>query len=69
MGTSAEQGILMDVVVGIAGGLIGGFLLKVVTTIASVRIVGSGGLIFSFLTSLLGAVVLLAVLRFFRGRR
>ncbi len=36
----------MDVVVGIAGGLIGGFL-----------------------TSLLGAVVLLAVLRFFRGRR
>nr|WP_314745267.1 hypothetical protein [uncultured Corynebacterium sp.] len=46
MGTSAEQGILMDVVVGIAGGLIGGFL-----------------------TSLLGAVVLLAVLRFFRGRR
>ena len=46
MGTSAEQGILMAVVVGISGGLIGGFL-----------------------TSLLGAVVLLAVLRFFRGRR
>ncbi len=59
----------MDVVVGPVGGLIGGFLLKVVTTIVSVRIVGSGGLIFSFLTSVLGAVVLLAVLRFFRGCR
>ena len=44
MGTSAEQGILMDVVVGIAGGLIGGFL-----------------------TSLLGAMVLLGVARLWGG--
>lgn len=48
------QGLVLNVVVGVVGGLIGGFLLNLV----GVDVEG-GGLIFSFLTCLLGATLLL----------
>ncbi|BBZ52516.1 membrane protein [Mycobacterium heidelbergense] len=46
-------GILMDIVIGIVGALIGGFILSFFVNTAG------GGLIFTFLTALLGALILL----------
>ncbi|UYP17186.1 GlsB/YeaQ/YmgE family stress response membrane protein [Rhodococcus sp. Z13] len=64
MGTDAQQGILLNVVVGVVGGLIGGFLLGLFGVD-----VGSGGWFFSFFTCLLGAVILLFVVKAVTGRR
>ncbi|AYF74779.1 GlsB/YeaQ/YmgE family stress response membrane protein [Nocardia yunnanensis] len=64
MGTDAQQGIVLNIVVGIIGGLLGGFLLK----LFGVDVHG-GGLIFSFLTCLLGAVILLFIVGKVTGRR
>lgn len=58
MGTDEQQGIIANIVVGIIGGLAGGFLLN----LFGVDVKG-GGLIFSFLTCLLGAVILLFVVK------
>lgn len=58
MKTDAQMGILLNVVVGILGGLIGGFLLRGF----GVDVAG-GGLLFSFLTCLIGAVILLAIVK------
>ncbi len=64
MGTDAQMGVVLNVVVGIIGGLIGGFLLRGF----GVNVAG-GGLLLSFLTCLLGAVILLAVVQLVtRGR-
>ncbi|MFC9555729.1 GlsB/YeaQ/YmgE family stress response membrane protein [Rhodococcus sp. NPDC056960] len=64
MGTDARQGILLNIVVGIVGGLLGGFLLRLV----GVDVAG-GGLFFSFLTCLFGAVIVLFAIRAVTGRR
>ncbi|RNE50045.1 GlsB/YeaQ/YmgE family stress response membrane protein [Corynebacterium alimapuense] len=56
-GTDAQQGIVLNVVVGIVGGLIGGFVLSFFVDVAG------GGLIFSFLTCLFGAVILLSIVK------
>jgi uncharacterized membrane protein YeaQ/YmgE (transglycosylase-associated protein family) len=55
-------GLLGDVVVGLIGALIGGF-------VASFFIAGSLGFIGTTIVAFLGAVVLLFVLRAFSGRR
>ncbi len=55
-GTDEQQGLVLNVLVGVAGGLIGGFLLNLL----GVDVAG-GGLIFSFLTCLLGSVILLTI--------
>lgn len=65
MGTNAQQGIILNVVVGIAGGLIGGWLIG--------PLLGAGSIndsitIMSFIVSLLGAVLLLAIVKFFQRR-
>ncbi|MVU76860.1 GlsB/YeaQ/YmgE family stress response membrane protein [Nocardia sp. ET3-3] len=64
MGTDAQQGVILNIVVGVVGGLLGGFLLKLV----GVDVQG-GGLIFSFLTCLAGAVLLLFIVGKVTGRR
>ncbi|GAB19454.1 hypothetical protein GOEFS_086_00240 [Gordonia effusa NBRC 100432] len=64
MGTDAQQGIILNVVVGIVGGLLGGWLLQ----LAGVDVAG-GGWLFSFLTCLAGACLLLFVVRLVTGRR
>ncbi|QLY29646.1 GlsB/YeaQ/YmgE family stress response membrane protein [Nocardia huaxiensis] len=64
MGTDAQQGIVLNVVVGVIGGLLGGFLLKLLGV--DVR---GGGLIFSFLTCLGGAVLLLFIVGKVTGRK
>jgi uncharacterized membrane protein YeaQ/YmgE (transglycosylase-associated protein family) len=49
------SGILMNIVIGIVGALIGGFILSFFVNTAG------GGLIFTFFTALLGSVILLWV--------
>lgn len=58
MRTDAEQGIVMNVVVGIVGALIGGF---VVQTLGGTPITGFN--LWSFLVALLGSVILLWIYR------
>lgn len=60
-GTDAQQGILLNIVVGIVGGLLGGFLLSLI----GVDVAGAG-IIFSFITCLIGAVILLSIVRLVR---
>lgn len=60
-GTDAQQGLLLNIVVGVVGGLLGGFLLGLI----GVDVEGAG-IIFSFLTCLLGAVILLSIVRMVR---
>lgn len=64
MGTDEQQGILLNIVVGVVGALLGGWLLGLFGVD-----VGGAGLIFSFLTAVLGAVVLLFVVKLVTNRR
>ena len=64
MGTDAQQGLFLNIVVGVIGALLGGFLLK----LFGVDIDGAG-LIMRFVTALSGACVLLFGLKAISGRR
>lgn len=55
MGTDRRQGILMNVLVGVVGGLLGGAILVVAFNID----ISSGNVLFSFFTCLGGSVLLL----------
>lgn len=57
-GTDAQQGIGLNIVVGVVGGLLGGWLLS----LFGVDVKG-GGVIFSFLTCLLGAVIAISIVQ------
>ncbi|CAJ1508370.1 GlsB/YeaQ/YmgE family stress response membrane protein [[Mycobacterium] holstebronense] len=59
MAMKTKFGLLADVVVGVVGALIGGFLLSFVVDTAS------GGWWFTLFTAILGAVILLWLLRLF----
>jgi uncharacterized membrane protein YeaQ/YmgE (transglycosylase-associated protein family) len=67
MRTDGQQGVLLNVVVGIVGSLLGGFLLA--------PLLGGGSLlsgafdIRSLLVALLGAIILLAIVNLFRRGR
>ena len=67
MRTDAQQGILLNIVVGIVGSLLGGFLLS--------GIIGGGNLLNgqldlrTLLSALLGAIILLAIVNLFRRGR
>jgi uncharacterized membrane protein YeaQ/YmgE (transglycosylase-associated protein family) len=64
MKTSRQQGLVMDIVVGIAGAFIGGFLFN------QFGAAGATGLnVWSLFVAFIGALVLLAVLRVFGGQR
>lgn len=64
MGTNRSQGCFTDVIVGIAGGLLGGLLF---------RLIGHTGVtgfnLWSLFVAFVGAVVLLAILGALRRRR
>ena len=63
----AQQGIILNIVVGIIGALLGGFLLGPLLGAASIT---SGAInMRSLLVSFLGAIILLAIVNFFRRRR
>ncbi|AEF37235.1 MAG: GlsB/YeaQ/YmgE family stress response membrane protein [Mycolicibacter algericus] len=55
----SKYGLLTDIVVGVVGALIGGFLLSFVVDTAS------GGWWFTLFTAILGAIILLWLLRLF----
>lgn len=61
MKTDAQQGIILNIVVGIVGAVIGGFIMS---------LLGEGGVggfnLYSFLVALLGAVVLIWVVKAIR---
>lgn len=59
MGTNAQQGLGLDIVVGIVGGLIGGFVLNALGIGGSV----SGINLVSVLVAFIGAVILLAIVK------
>lgn len=63
MGNNAQQGIIFNVVVGIVGALIGGWLIGPLLGAGSIN---DGITIMSFVVSLIGAVILLAIVYFFR---
>lgn len=64
MKTNRQQGLLMDILVGIIGAFIGGFLFNQFGTSGV-----TGFNIWSIFVAFTGAVVLLALIRLFSGRR
>ena len=63
MGTNDQQGCLLDIVVGIVGAFIGGFVMS---------LVGFGTFtgfnLWSIIVAVVGAVILLAIIKAVRGR-
>jgi uncharacterized membrane protein YeaQ/YmgE (transglycosylase-associated protein family) len=62
MNTNAQQGPLMNIVVGIIGALIGGFLMN---TFGQPGVTGFN--IYSLLVAILGAIVLLGIVKAVRA--
>lgn len=58
MGTDAEQGALMNIIVGIVGAVLGGWLMSV---FGQTGVTGFN--LYSFAVALVGAVVLIALVR------
>lgn len=63
MRTNAQQGILLNVIVGIVGAVLAGLVISPMVGIGSIN---DGLTMGSFLVSLLGAVILLAIVNLFR---
>ena len=63
MRTDAQQGILLNVIVGIVGALLAGFIIS---PLLGVGTINDGVTLSSFLVSLVGAVILLAIVNLFR---
>ena len=64
MRTDAQQGVGLNIVVGIIGALIAGFVLTPLFGITTIN--QSNFSLPSLLVSLLGAIILLAIVNFFR---
>lgn len=63
MRTDAQQGILLNVIVGIVGALLAGFIISPMIGVGTIN---EGISLATFLVSLLGAVILLAIVNLFR---
>ena len=66
MKTDGQQGILLNVVVGIVGAFIGGWLIS---PLVGAGTINDGFSIASLLVSLVGAIILLAIVNLFRRGR
>lgn len=64
MKTDEQMGLVLNIVVGVIGGFLGGWLL----TLVGVDVAG-GGVLFSFITCLIGAVILLWIVGLVTNRR
>jgi uncharacterized membrane protein YeaQ/YmgE (transglycosylase-associated protein family) len=66
MGTDAQQGVVLNVVVGIVGAALGGWLISPLVGVATINqgAFSTGALV----VSLLGALVLLAIVNLLRRR-
>ena len=67
MKTNEQQGIILNIIVGIVGAFLGGLLLAPLFGTGTIN--QSDFSIGSLVVSLLGAVILLAIVNFFRRRR
>ncbi len=67
MGTNRQQGILMNVIVGILGAFLAGIILTPYFGISTIN--QSNFSLPALLVSLVGAIILLAVVSLFSGRR
>ena len=66
MKRDAQQGIILNVIVGIVGALLAGWLISPLVGVGSIN---DGLSVGSFLVSLVGAIILLAIVNLFtRGR-
>lgn len=63
MRTDGQQGIVLNVIVGIVGALLAGFVVSPMLGIATIN---EGITVSTFLVSLIGAVILLAIVNLFR---
>jgi len=63
MRTDGQQGLLLNVVVGIVGALLAGFIISPMVGVGTIN---EGVSLATFLVSLLGAVILLAIVNLFR---
>lgn len=67
MRTDAQQGIFLNIVVGIVGAFLGGLLISPLVGTGTIN--SSGLTLGTFLVSLAGAVILLAIVNLFRRGR
>jgi uncharacterized membrane protein YeaQ/YmgE (transglycosylase-associated protein family) len=65
MGTNRRQGCLLDIVVGVVGAFIGGFMVEVLTG----RNFNTRFNLSSFIVAVIGAVILLLILNLLRRAR
>ncbi|HKQ81049.1 MAG TPA: GlsB/YeaQ/YmgE family stress response membrane protein [Steroidobacteraceae bacterium] len=63
MRTDGQQGILLNVIVGIVGALLAGFIISPMVGVGTIN---EGVTVGTFLVSLVGAVILLAIVNLFR---
>lgn len=66
MRTDAQQGVLLNVVVGIVGALLAGFIISPMLGVGTIN---EGISLATFLVSLVGAIILLAIVNLFRRGR
>ena len=67
MGTNARQGMFLNIIVGIVGAFLGGLLLAPLFGTGTIN--QSDFSFGSLFVSFLGAIILLAIVNFFRRRR
>lgn len=67
MHTNSQQGLLLDIVVGIVGAFVGGYFLSPIFGVGTIN--QNNFSMPALLVSLLGAVILLAVVKLFRRAR
>ena len=67
MRTNAQQGLLLNIVVGIVGAMLAGFLISPLVGVATIN--QNDFSLAGLLVSFLGAVVLLAIVNLFRRGR
>jgi uncharacterized membrane protein YeaQ/YmgE (transglycosylase-associated protein family) len=65
MNTNSQQGLFLDIVVGIVGAFLAGFFISPMLGIGTINDAIN---LPTILVSLLGAVILLAILKLFTGR-
>jgi uncharacterized membrane protein YeaQ/YmgE (transglycosylase-associated protein family) len=63
MRTDGQQGLLLNVIVGIIGALLAGFIISPMVGVGTIN---DGVTVGTFLVSLVGAVILLAIVNLFR---
>jgi len=66
MHTNSQQGLILDIIVGVAGAFLAGYFISPLLGIGTINDAIS---IPTLLVSLLGSVVLLAIVKLFTGRR